>query len=191
LKKSGKSNRSAYTILLVCLISNLIILDLCNFQSLNVVATPAVTITPGEDGDEDDAETESSEPQQEQQGEGIQPATNGKNQQAADQEYDGDYQIVIPDGAAWKETISERFNPQELTVPSGSDVTWINEDDLTHTITSGKKAGYGMYEFLQDGIFNSGELGDGESFTFHFAEPGRYEYFCAPHPWMNGVVIVQ
>jgi plastocyanin len=44
---------------------------------------------------------------------------------------------------------------------------------------------------LQDGVFNSGELDDGESFTFHFAEPGRYEYFCAPHPWMNEVVIVQ
>lgn len=183
MKKSGNIDKSAYTILLVCFISNLIILDLCNFQSLNVVATP------GEDEDEDDAETESSDPHQEQQGEGIQPATNGKNQQAA--EYDGDYQIVIPDGAAWKETISERFDPQELTVPSGSDVTWTNEDDLTHTIASGKKAGYGMYEFLQDGIFNSGELDDGESFTFHFAEPGRYEYFCAPHPWMNGIVIVQ
>ena len=191
MKKSGNINKSAYTILLVCFISNLIILDLYNFQSLNVVATPAVTITPGEDEDVDDAETESSEPQQEQQGEGIQPATNGKNQQAADQEYDGDYQIVIPDGAAWKETISERFDPQELTVPLGSDVTWTNEDDLTHTIASGKRAGYGMYEFLQDGIFNSGELDDGESFTFHFAEPGRYEYFCAPHPWMNGIVIVQ
>lgn len=118
MKISGNIDKSAYTILLVCFISNLIILDLCNFQSLNVVATP------GEDEDEDDAETESSDPHQEQQGEGIQPATNGKNQQAADQEYDGDYQIVIPDGAAWKETISERFDPQELTVPSGSDVTW-------------------------------------------------------------------
>ena len=191
MKISGNIDKSAYTILLVCFISNLIILDLCNFQSLNVVATPAVTITPGEDEDVDDAETESSEPQQGQQGEGIQPATNGKNQQAADQEYDGDYQIVIPDGAAWKETISERFDPQELTVPLGSDVTWTNEDDLTHTIASGKRAGYGMYEFLQDGIFNSGELDDGESITLHFAEHGRKEYFCAPHPWMNGIVIVQ
>jgi plastocyanin len=48
-----------------------------------------------------------------------------------------------------------------------------------------------MYEFLQDGVFNSGDLDEGDSFTFNFSEPGRYEYFCIPHPWMHGVVIVQ
>jgi plastocyanin len=48
-----------------------------------------------------------------------------------------------------------------------------------------------MYEFLQDGVFNSGDLVEGDSFKFHFSEPGRYEYFYIPHPWMDGVVIVK
>lgn len=167
-----------------------------DFHLFDVVATSAVTITPedGEEGkseDEVNDETESSETLEAQHGEAIQPAANAGKPDTNDQNHDGGYQIDIPDGAAWKDTISERFNPSELIVPSGSDVTWTNDDDLTHTITSGKNAGYGLYEFLQNGIFNSGELDQGESFTFHFAEPGRYGYFCVPHPWMSGVIIVQ
>jgi plastocyanin len=183
-------------VLLVCMVTCLMISDLHNFQLFNVAASPAVTITP-EDGEEDefdekgDDETESSQTQEGQNGEAIQPAASTETPDTNEQDHEGDYQIVIPDGAAWKETISERFYPPELIVPSGSYVTWTNDDDLTHTITSGKKAGYGLYEFVQDGIFNSGELDEEESFTFHFAEPGRYEYFCVPHPWMNGVIVVQ
>ena len=171
--------------------------DLHNFQLFNVAASPAVTITP-EDGEEDefdekgDDETESSQTQEgPKRRSDTTSCEDAETPDTNEQDHEGDYQIVIPDGAAWKETISERFYPPELIVPSGSYVTWTNDDDLTHTITSGKKAGYGLYEFVQDGIFNSGELDEGESFTFHFAEPGRYEYFCVPHPWMNGVIVVQ
>jgi plastocyanin len=157
-----------------------------SFYPHEVIATSAVTILPdNEDGEEleDDSEEESSK-------KAIQPASNTDKVGHGILEHESDYQIVIPDGAAWDETISERFYPQEITVQSGSRVSWINEDDLAHSVTSGKTAGYGMYEFLQDGEFNSGNLAKGESFTFHFSEPGRFEYFCIPHPWMQGVVIV-
>jgi len=157
-------------VVLVSVVTSLTISELHRFNPFNVAATPAVTITP--------------EPMPE-------PASNIEKTSTNNQDHEDDYQILIPDGAAWKETISERFYPQDLIVPPGSDVTWTNDDDLTHIITSGKKVGYGMYEFLQDGMFNSGELVEGESFTFHFAEQGRYEYFCVPHPWMTGAVIVQ
>lgn len=192
LKILQANTKSVYTILVVSVVASLTISNLHSFHLFNVAATPAVTITP-EDGEEDesDDETELSETQENQHGKAIQPAANAEKPDTNSQDHEGDYQIVIPDGAAWKETISNRFDPPELIIPTGSDVTWTSDDDLGHTITSGKRAGYGMYEFLQDGVFNSGELDEGESFTFHFAEPGRYEYFCVPHPWMNGVVIVQ
>jgi plastocyanin len=93
-------------------------------------------------------------------------------------------------GAAWKETISERFEPSEVFVPLGSDVTWTNEDDLAHTINSGMK-GYGLYEYIQNGTSNSGKLNKRESFSFHFDKLGTYEYFCIPHPWMSGAIIVE
>jgi plastocyanin len=173
--------------------TSLIVPELHSFYPIDVTATPAVTITPGgADGEEFEFDNgDDNGIQEEQHGEAIQPALTAEKPDTNDQDRNGDYQIVIPDGATWKETISERFYPPELIVPSGSNVTWLNEDDLTHAISTGKKAGYGMYEFLQDGIFNSGDLDGGESFTFHFAKPGRYEYFCVPHPWMNGVVTVQ
>jgi nitrite reductase (NO-forming) len=183
-------------VLLACMVASLTISDLNNFQLFVVAASHAVTITP-DNREEDELENEggneaeSSQTQKDQNGEAIQPAEDTDTSDTNDQDREGEYQIDIPDGAAWEETISERFYPPELTVPTGSDVTWTNDDDIAHTITSGKNAGYGLYEFLQDGIFNSGELDKEESFTFHFAEPGRYEYFCIPHPWMNGVIVVQ
>jgi plastocyanin len=194
MNTSRASNKSVYLILIVCLATSLALWDLHDLQAPNVAATAAVTITPADaDGDqhEDNAETELSGPQEEQHKEAIEPAANSQKQKPHDEDHEGEYQIAIPDGAAWEETISDRFYPPEVIVPSGSDVTWTNEDDLTHTITSGKKAGYGMYEFVQDGAFNSGNLDEGDSFTFLFTEPGRYEYFCVPHPWMNGAVVVQ
>ena len=79
----------------------------------------------------------------------------------------------------------------ELVIPVDSKVTWINKDDHTHTVTSGHDTGYGLYEFVQDGVFNSGNLEQGESFTFHFTKPGRFDHFCVPHPWMSGAIVVE
>lgn len=82
------------------------------------------------------------------------------------------------------------LNRQKFFVPLGSDVTWTNEDDLAHTINSGMK-GYGLYEYIQNGTSNSGKLNKRESFSFHFDKLGTYEYFCIPHPWMSGAIIVE
>lgn len=119
--------------------------------------------------------------------------TNGSDeeQHETDNEANDVHQIIIPEGAAYRETISERFDPDELNVQSGSTVEWVNKDDIIHTVTSGKNTGYGLFEHVQDGIFDSGSLEGGESFTFHFTDPGKYEYFCVPHPWMSGVVVVE
>jgi plastocyanin len=187
-----KTQAVVYIIMFIYVTTSLTTSDSSNFYPLDVFATPVVTITPDKDDDEELEEDGGDNGiEEEAHIEAIQPASNTEKQDQSIQDRESDYQIVIPDGAAWEETISERFFPQEVTVPSGSFVSWVNEDDLTHTITSGKKAGYGMYEFLQDGVFNSGDLVEGDSFTFHFSEPGRYEYFCIPHPWMHGVVIVK
>ena len=61
----------------------------------------------------------------------------------------------------------------------GTTVTWVNDDAVIHTVTD------------VDGQFDSGFLGSGEGFSFTFTEPGEYEYFCQPHPWMRARVIVE
>lgn len=74
---------------------------------------------------------------------------------------------------------SFKFNPDPITVPVGTTVTWTNQDSSGHTATS------------DSGVFSSPMLSKGQSFSFTFRQPGEYTYFCDPHPFMKGKVIVQ
>jgi plastocyanin len=71
------------------------------------------------------------------------------------------------------------FGPATLTVPAGTTVTWTNRDDTLHTVTSVTKA------------FASPGLNSGETFSYTFATPGTYAYYCALHPRMTATVIVK
>ena len=71
------------------------------------------------------------------------------------------------------------FNPQQLTVPVGTTVTWINHDDIPHTATS------------KTGVFRSKALDTDDKFSFTFTTPGSYAYFCALHPHMTGSIVVE
>jgi plastocyanin len=71
------------------------------------------------------------------------------------------------------------FAPQAIAVSAGATVTWINDDDLPHTVTADDKA------------FKSKVLDTGEKFSFTFAKAGEYAYFCSIHPKMIGKVIVK
>ena len=70
------------------------------------------------------------------------------------------------------------FQPATLTVPPGTTVTWTNQDNAPHTVTS------------VDGKFDSGSLSKGQKFSFNFTEPGVYDYHCKIHPSMRGQIEV-
>jgi plastocyanin len=72
------------------------------------------------------------------------------------------------------------FAPATLTVPAGTKVTWVNHDDIPHTVVSEDKT-----------TFKSQALDTDEKFTFTFVKPGMYTYFCSIHPKMTAKVIVQ
>jgi len=71
------------------------------------------------------------------------------------------------------------FGPAAITVPVGTTVTWINRDDIPHTVVS------------DDKIFKSKVLDTDEKFSYTFSKPGTYPYFCSVHPKMTGKVVVQ
>src|ERR1700724_295752 len=71
------------------------------------------------------------------------------------------------------------FGPAAVTVAAGTTVTWTNRDDIPHTVVS------------DDKVFKSKVLDTDEKFSFTFAKPGTYSYFCSVHPKMTGKVIVQ
>ncbi len=73
---------------------------------------------------------------------------------------------------------SNSFSPNPVEVKVGETVTWINDDSGRHTVTS------------KDGVFESGMMGKGQSFSFTFDKAGEYLYSCSPHPNMVGTVVV-
>jgi amicyanin len=73
------------------------------------------------------------------------------------------------------------FDPKELVITAGVTVTWVNTDDDAHTVTS--KAA--------PPLFDSKTLHTDDKFSFEFKTPGTYDYFCKPHPYMTGKVIVK
>jgi len=83
------------------------------------------------------------------------------------------------------------FSPSALTVKAGTAVTWTNNDGAPHTVTSTD----GPSTSAQTtGAFDSGDLGQGETFSFTFDEAGTYYYDCTIHAAqasMHGVVVVQ
>lgn len=70
------------------------------------------------------------------------------------------------------------FGRAELRVPAGAVVRWVNRDPVAHTATS------------DEGAWDSGLVGPGETWSRRFEEPGRYSYHCTPHPFMTGTVVV-
>lgn len=82
--------------------------------------------------------------------------------------------------AATKITIDNfSFTPGDLTVSSGTTITWVNHDDVPHTVVSDDKK------------FKSKALDTDDTFSFTFTQAGTYEYFCSLHPKMTAKVTVK
>jgi plastocyanin len=58
---------------------------------------------------------------------------------------------------------------------AGTTVTWRNEDDIPHTVTSATR------------LFKSSALDTDDTYSFTFTEPGMYEYFCS----LPGTIVVE
>jgi plastocyanin len=72
------------------------------------------------------------------------------------------------------------FTPQKLTVKAGTTVTWTNKDDIPHGIAASNNA-----------FTRSKALDTNDSYSFTFATPGTYAYFCYIHPHMTGTIVVE
>ncbi|MGD8494970.1 MAG: cupredoxin family copper-binding protein [Gemmatimonadales bacterium] len=70
------------------------------------------------------------------------------------------------------------FGGDDLHVPPGTTVRWVNHDPVGHTVTP------------DAGDWGSTLIGPGEVFEHTFSDPGKYTYHCTPHPFMKGRVVV-
>jgi plastocyanin len=71
------------------------------------------------------------------------------------------------------------FMPAAVNIHAGETVTWKNMDEEPHTVTS------------NTGLFRSGGIDGGGSYSFKFEKPGVYRYSCSIHPQMTGTITVQ
>ena len=74
------------------------------------------------------------------------------------------------------------FNPETLHVAAGTTVTWVNCEPANidpHT------------SHARGGQWTSGYLSPGMTYSWKFNDVGLFEYYCEPHPFMHGVVIVE
>jgi plastocyanin len=71
------------------------------------------------------------------------------------------------------------FTPPTLTVRAGTEVTWINNDDVPHLIVN-----------TQNKFKSSPVLDTDQRYSVTLRKPGSYAYFCSLHPKMQGTIVV-
>jgi len=71
------------------------------------------------------------------------------------------------------------FTPKNIAVAKGTQVVWVNRDDIPHTVVS------------TDRKFKSMALDTDDEFSFTFTDAGTYNYFCSVHPMMTGKIVVK
>lgn len=71
-----------------------------------------------------------------------------------------------------------QFAPQIVTVKLGDTIQWVNKGPSIHTTTS------------DTGIWNSGNMIRGQSFSRVFGAEASFNFHCALHPAMRGTIVV-
>jgi plastocyanin len=71
-----------------------------------------------------------------------------------------------------------KFQPAVITVKRGDTVVWRNLDIVPHTATA-------------KGLFDSGAITNGKSWSHVVTKAGRHDYDCTYHPGMKAAVVVQ
>jgi plastocyanin len=79
--------------------------------------------------------------------------------------------------------VDSAYQPREVEVSPGTTVVWQQEGELPHTVTA------------DDDSFDSGTMGQGDTFSRTFPQAGTFPYYCEFHgapggQGMAGVVIV-
>jgi plastocyanin len=79
--------------------------------------------------------------------------------------------------------VDNAYQPKQIEVDAGATVVWTQEGQLPHTVTA------------DDGSFDSGEMGQGDTYSRTFQQPGTFPYYCTFHgapggEGMSGTVVV-
>ena len=111
----------------------------------------------------------------------IAVAQSGSDQSTSDQaspDQTGPVQAAPVENPVTVNIQDDAFDPATTSIAPGTTVTWVNNDDEAHTVTA------------DDGLFDSGRLDSGDSYSVWFDGSGTVAYHCEPHPHMTGSIEV-
>jgi plastocyanin len=77
-----------------------------------------------------------------------------------------------------------QYQPGRLEIKAGTTVTWVNQDEIQHTVTLGTPES-------RNAAVSLPLPRQGATASFTFDHPGDYEYFCERHQSMRGQIRVQ
>jgi plastocyanin len=78
------------------------------------------------------------------------------------------------------------FSQDRITIEPGTTVVFVNDDDVSHSIISGKENYNDRHNpFTPDGRISTGEILPGESINITFDEMGFYRLYDPAYPWMK------
>ena len=88
---------------------------------------------------------------------------------------------TAPSGAGGAQVTLEIFQvkPETITLKVGQSVTFNNKDSAGHQMVGDK------------GEFDTGMLGQGDTYTFTPTAAGTIPYHCSVHPSMKGTITVE
>ena len=160
--------------------------SIVRFRSIAIAAVVAVALTAcGADEPSAEAPGADDTTADDSAADGEDPAD-----EAAETEQDedpGDGQDAAPEGEPTAtDTVQARnvaFEPADIEVTAGTTVTWVNEDLVNHTVTSGSAGD-------PDGMFDEPLPSEGDDVTVTFEETGTVAYYCDLHRNMVGTVTV-
>jgi plastocyanin len=78
-------------------------------------------------------------------------------------------------------------NPFTESFATRATVIWVNADQ---TMSAYGTSGTTHHLISDTGVFDSGTLAPGKTFSFTFAAAGTYTYHCSLHPTMVGTVTI-
>ena len=85
--------------------------------------------------------------------------------------------VMMVSGASSLTTTA--YAPSPISVPVGTTISWLNNDNTAHTSTANNSA------------WASPAVAPGDRFNFTFNTAGAFTYHCTIHPGMVGTVNVQ
>ena len=101
----------------------------------------------------------------------------------------GGSNVSIVEGASTM--AAKGWSPNPVNVKVGDTVTWTNDDNQAHTVTSGKDSSDPDKGKVFDSSPNFNPLlAPKQTFQHKFTTAGDFPYFCQLHPTMIGKVVV-